>query len=102
MASGLSISGSLATFGDDSLVAQYATGKGIGRYFNDSVSSTGFAVGADDGSTLVRSSGAHLVLPAPLGAGLDDRRRRQHAVGKQRRRAFTRCASPPYLRRQPT
>ena len=33
--SGISISGSLATFGDDSLVGQYTTGKGIGRYFVD-------------------------------------------------------------------
>jgi hypothetical protein len=39
-ASGLAISGSLATFGDDSVVASYTTGKGIGRYFDDSVSST--------------------------------------------------------------
>ena len=34
-ASGVAISGSLATFGDDSLVAQYSTGKGIGRYITD-------------------------------------------------------------------
>jgi hypothetical protein len=59
-ASGVSISGSLATFGDDSLVAQYATGKGIGRYFNDSVSPTGVALGADDRLALVRSSGGTL------------------------------------------
>jgi len=59
-ASGLAISGSLATFGDDSVVGQYTTGKGIGRYFDDSVSSTGMALGADDRLDLIRSSGATL------------------------------------------
>ena len=59
-ASGISISGSLATFGDDSVVGQYTTGKGIGRYFDDSVSSTGMALGADDRLDLIRSSGATL------------------------------------------
>jgi hypothetical protein len=59
-ASGLSISGSVATVGDDSLLAQYTTGKGIGRYFNDSISGTGFGVGVDDRLQLVRSSGATL------------------------------------------
>ena len=58
-ASGLAISGSLA-FGDDSLVASYTTGKGIGRYFNDSVSATGFGLDADDRLKLIRSSGATL------------------------------------------
>jgi hypothetical protein len=59
-ASGLSISGSLATIGDDSLVAQYTTGKGVGRYFNDSISGTGVGVGIDDRLQLIRSSGATL------------------------------------------
>ena len=59
-ATGISISGSLATVGDDSLVAQYTTGKGIGRYFNDSVSSSGFGVGADDRLHLIRSSSGTL------------------------------------------
>ena len=59
-ASGIAISGSLATFGDDSVVAAYATGKGIGRYFNDSVSATGVGLGADDRLDLIRSSGATL------------------------------------------
>ena len=59
-ASGLSVSGSLATVGDDSLVAQYTTGKGIGRYFNDSISGTGVGVGVDHRLQLVRSSGATL------------------------------------------
>ena len=58
--SGISISGSLATFGDDSLVAQYTTGKGIERYFADAVSSTGLSLGADGRPELVRSSGALL------------------------------------------
>jgi len=59
-ASGLAISGSLATFGDDSVVASYATGRGIGRYFNDSVSATGMGLGTDDRLDLIRSSGATL------------------------------------------
>ncbi len=58
--SGISISGSLATFGDDSLVGQYTTGKGIGRYFADAVSATGLSLGADGRPELVRSSGALL------------------------------------------
>lgn len=57
---GLSISGSLATVGDDSLVAQYTTGKGIGRYFNDSISGTGVGIGDDDKLRLIRSSGGTL------------------------------------------
>jgi len=59
-ASGIALSGSLATFGDDSVVASYTTGRGIGRYFNDSVSSTGLGLGADDRLDLIRSSGATL------------------------------------------
>jgi hypothetical protein len=59
-ASGLSISGSLATVGDDSLVAQYTTGKGIGRYFNDSVSGSGLGIGVDDRLQLIRSSSTTL------------------------------------------
>jgi hypothetical protein len=59
-ASGLSISGSLAAFGDDSLVAQYTTGKGIGRYFNDSLSATGVTLGKDNRLALVRSSSGTL------------------------------------------
>jgi hypothetical protein len=56
--SGVSISVSLATVGDDSLVGEYTTGKGIGRYFNDAVSSTGIALGVDDRLEAVRNSGA--------------------------------------------
>ena len=56
--SGLSISGSLATIGDDSLVGEYTTGKGIARYFNDAVSSTGVRLGIDDRLELVRNSGS--------------------------------------------
>lgn len=58
--SGISISGSLATIGDDSLVGQVVTGKGIGRYFNDSLSATGIALDAEDRLRLFRSTGATL------------------------------------------
>jgi hypothetical protein len=58
--SGIAISGSLATFGDDSVVAAYITGKGIGRYFNDAVSVAGASLGADGRLELARGSGATL------------------------------------------
>ena len=57
---GLSITGSLSTFGDDSIIAQYTTGRGIGRYFNDSVSASGFGIGADDRLHMIRTSSATL------------------------------------------
>ena len=97
-ASGISISGSLATFGDDSVVAQYTTGKGIGRYFNDSVSATGMGLGADDRLDLIRSSGATLYYQHFWTSGLDDGRRREHAVGERCRDAPAGRASPPCLR----
>ena len=71
-ASGLSISGSLATFGDDSLVAQYTTGKGIGRYFNDSVSATGIGARRRRSARPHPQLRRHALLPAFLDAGLDD------------------------------
>jgi len=58
--SGIAISGSLATFGDDSIVAQYLTGKGIGRYFNDAVSVTGASLASDGRLDIARGSGATL------------------------------------------
>ena len=58
--SGIAISGSLATFGDDSVVAQYVTGKGIGRYFNDAVSVAGVSLGIDGRLDIARGSGATL------------------------------------------
>ena len=58
--SGVSLSVSLATVGDDSLAGQFATGKGIGRYFNDALSSTGVALDSDGRLDLVRSTGATL------------------------------------------
>ena len=57
---GVSLSGSLNAFGDDSLQFQAVTGKGVGRYFNDPLSSTGVALGTDRRFDLLRSSGATL------------------------------------------
>jgi len=57
---GVSLSGSLKTFGDDTLLWQAVTGKGVGRYFNDPLSATGVALGSDRRFELVRSSGATL------------------------------------------
>lgn len=57
---GVSLSGSLNTFDDDTLLWQAVTGKGVGRYFNDPLSATGVALGSDRRFELVRSSGATL------------------------------------------
>jgi hypothetical protein len=57
---GVSLSGSLSTFGDDTLLWQAVTGKGVGRYFNDPLSKTGVALGADRRFDLLRSSGLTL------------------------------------------
>ena len=57
---GVSLSGSLNVFGDDSMQFQAVTGKGVGRYFNDPLSATGVALGTDRRFDLLRSSGATL------------------------------------------
>jgi hypothetical protein len=57
---GVSVSGSLSLFEDDSLLFQAVTGKGVGRYFNDPISATGVALNADGTLSAVRSSGATL------------------------------------------
>jgi hypothetical protein len=57
---GASLSGSLNTFGEDTLLWQAVTGKGVGRYFNDPLSSTGVALGTDGRFDLLRSSGVTL------------------------------------------
>jgi hypothetical protein len=57
---GVALSGSMAAFGEDTVQFQAATGKGIGRYFNDPLSATGLALGADRRLELVRTSGATL------------------------------------------
>jgi hypothetical protein len=57
---GVSLSGSLNVFGDDTVQWQAVTGKGVGRYFNDPLSSTGVALGSDRRLELVRSSGVTL------------------------------------------
>ena len=57
---GVSLSGSLDVFGGDTLQFQAVTGKGVGRYFNDPLSSTGVALGTDRRFDLLRSSGATL------------------------------------------
>lgn len=56
---GVSFSGSL-NVGDDTLLFQAVTGKGVGRYFNDPLSSTGVALGANGRFDLLRSSGVTL------------------------------------------
>ena len=57
---GLSVSGSLPAFGEDSISFQLAGGEGIGRYFNDPLSATGLALSPAGGLELVRSTGATL------------------------------------------
>ena len=57
---GVSLSGTFALFGEDSLLFQGVTGKGIERYFNDPLSATGLAVGQSQQPMLVRTSGATL------------------------------------------
>jgi hypothetical protein len=58
--SGVSVSGSLALFEDDTLLFQAVTGEGVGRYFNDPISSTGVALEPGGRLALVRQSGATL------------------------------------------
>lgn len=58
--SGVAVSGSLALFEDDSLLFQAATGKGIGRYFNDPLSAVGLSVDAGGRLETLRMSGATL------------------------------------------
>ena len=57
---GVSLSGSLNLFDDDTLLWQAVTGEGVGRYFNDPLSATGVALGSDRRLELVRSSGVTL------------------------------------------
>jgi hypothetical protein len=57
---GVSVSGSLSLFEDDTLIFQAATGKGTGRYFNDPISATGLALAPGGNLELVRMSGATL------------------------------------------
>ena len=57
---GVSISGSLSVLEDDSLLFQAATGKGIGRYFNDPLSATGLALNTGGSLDLSRTTGATL------------------------------------------
>jgi hypothetical protein len=57
---GVSGSGSLSLFEDDTLLFQAATGKGVGRYFNDPISATGLALAPGGSLELVRMSGATL------------------------------------------
>jgi hypothetical protein len=57
---GGSLSGSLDILGGDTVLWQAVTGKGVGRYFNDPLSSTGVALEADRRLELVRSSGLTL------------------------------------------
>jgi hypothetical protein len=58
--SGLSVSGSLPGFGEDSILFQAVSGKAVGRYFNDPLSATGLALDPGGRLELVRNSGATL------------------------------------------
>jgi hypothetical protein len=57
---GGSLSGSLNLLDEDTLLFQAVTGKGVGRYFNDPLSSTGVALGTNGRFDLLRSSGVTL------------------------------------------
>jgi hypothetical protein len=57
---GVSVSGSIAASGDDTILWQAVTGKGVGRYFNDPLSATGVGLAADGGLDTLRASGATL------------------------------------------
>jgi hypothetical protein len=57
---GLAVSGSLSGFGEDSILFQAASGKAIGRYFNDPLSATGLALDTGGRLERVNSSGATL------------------------------------------
>jgi hypothetical protein len=57
---GVSVSGSLSVLEDDELLFQAATGRGIGRYFNDPVSATGLVPNGNGTLDLARTSGATL------------------------------------------
>jgi hypothetical protein len=56
---GVSLSGSLG-IGENTVSWQAVTGNGVGRYFNDPLSSTGVALGTDQRFDLLRSSGVTL------------------------------------------
>jgi hypothetical protein len=58
--SGVAASGSLSLFDDDSVLFQAASGKGIGRYFNDPLSAVGVSRDASGRLELLRMSGATL------------------------------------------
>lgn len=57
---GASLSGRFTLFDADSLLFQAVTGTGVGRYFNDPLSSSGLARGPGGRATLVRTSGLTL------------------------------------------
>jgi hypothetical protein len=57
---GVSLSGTIAAFGDDSVLWQAVTGKGIGRYFNDPISATGVGLSGDRSLETLRTSGMTL------------------------------------------
>jgi len=67
---GVSVSGSLATFGDDTLSGQWVRGEGIARYFNDAVSATGVAVVPGEGLSLATLTGATLYYRRAWASGL--------------------------------
>jgi len=58
--SGLSVSGSLALLAADQLMFQVASGKGVGRYFSDPLSTVGLALSPGNTLDLVRMTGATL------------------------------------------
>jgi hypothetical protein len=67
---GVSVSGSLATFGDDVLSGQWVRGEGIARYFNDAVSASGVAIVPGAGLSLATLTGATLYYRRAWASGL--------------------------------
>ncbi len=57
---GVSLSGSIRAFQDDTILWQAVTGRGIGRYFNDPLSATNLGLSSGGGVETLRTSGATL------------------------------------------
>jgi hypothetical protein len=57
---GVALSGAIPTVGDDTLLWQVAAGKGIGRYFNDPLSTAAVGLDADRQLETLRNTGATL------------------------------------------
>ena len=87
----MSLSGSFNVFGDDTVQWQAVTGKGVGRYFNDPLSSTGVALGTDRRFDLLRSSGVTLYYQHKWTPDWMTVAGREHALDQ---RQTASCAAP--------